>query len=291
MTNKLSSRALLALALIASTSLLLPQRSHACGPFFSDAMFVYTKHPDFPLERFAKGQLGVLRPTYARSYLFAAYRNLTNAALSDAEAAALKSLWEERINNARDSNDDAWIKKWLDARSKVPGLSAPPQLHAYRNREKPHEYDTYLNCQQDAFENAAATLGERIKTFGAESLGVKSWVAAQDLVFANCSEGRHIPADASAEAPDLPPLLRADRAYQIAAANFYAGGFDEAKQQFDAIARDASSPWHDKAGYLAARAMLRKGSFAEKEEDGRPAMAEAETRLNAVIKDQSVASS
>ena len=279
MINKLSCRALIALALIASTSLLLPQSSQACGPFFTDTIFVYTKHPDFSLERFAKGQLGVLRPSYARSYLFAAYRNLTNAAFSDAEQAALKSLWEDRLNNSWDSNDEPWIKKWLDARSKVPGISAPSQLHAYRNREKPHEYDTYLNCQQDAFENAAATLAERIKTFGAESLGVKSWVGAQDLVFANCSEGRHIPADASAEAPDLPPLLRADRAYQIAAANFYSGSFDEAKQQFDAIARDASSPWREKAGYLAARSLLRKGSFAEKEELGRPALAEAETQL------------
>src|SRR5438046_1343647 len=67
MINKLSCRALIALALIASTSLLLPQSSQACGPFFTDAIFVYTKHPDFPLERFAKGQLGVLRPSYARS--------------------------------------------------------------------------------------------------------------------------------------------------------------------------------------------------------------------------------
>src|SRR5438552_621176 len=291
MINKLSCRALIALALIASTSLLLPQSSQACGPFFTDAIFVYTKHPDFPLERFAKGQLGVLRPSYARSYLFAAYRNLTNATFSDAEKTALKSLWEDRLNNNWDSNDDTWIKKWFDARSRVPSLSAPPQLHAYRNREKPHEYETYLNCQQDAFDNAAATLDERIKTFGAESPGVKSWVRAQDLVFANCSEGRHLPADAAAEAPDLPPLLRADRAYQIAAANFYAGSFDEAKQQFDAIARDASSPWHEYAGYLAARSMLRKGSFAEKEEEGRPALADAETRLNAITRDRSLAKS
>src|SRR5258707_3467063 len=253
-------------------------------------MFVYTKHPDFPLERFAKGQLGVLRPTYARSYLFAAYRNLTNGALSDAETAALKSLWEDRLTNGWNSNDDAWIKKWLDARSKVPGLSAPPQLHAFRNREKPHEYESYLNCQQDAFENAAATLGERIKTFGAESLGVKSWVAAQDLVLANCSEGKHIPAEAASEAPELPPVLRADRAYQIAAANFYTGSFDEAKQQFEAIARDKTSPWREMAGYLAARSMLRKGSFAEKEEEGRASLADAETRLGAVIRDKSSAS-
>src|SRR5712692_9641839 len=291
MIHNLPYGALLALALIISTSLLIPQRTQACGPFFTDAIFVYTKHPDFPLERFAQGQLGVLRPSYARSYLFAAYRNLSNSGLSDAEASALKSLWEDRLNNAGDINDDAWIKKWLDARGKVPGLSTPSQIHAFRNREKPHEYESYLNCQQDAFENAAGTLNDRIKRFGVDSIGIRGWVAAQDFVFANCSEGKHIPADASAEAPDLPPLLRADRAYQIAAANFYAGNFDEAQQQFDAIARDAASPWHEKAGYLAARSLLRKGSFAEKQEDGRPALAEAETRLNAVLKDQSAASS
>src|SRR5882762_1869519 len=111
-----STRALVSLALLFSVSFFLPYRTQACGPFFSDAIFVYTKHPDFPLERFAKGQLGVLRPSYARSYLFAAYRNLTNAAFSDAEEAALKSLWEDRLNNTWESNDEAWIKKWLDAR-------------------------------------------------------------------------------------------------------------------------------------------------------------------------------
>jgi len=35
---------------------------------------------------------------------------------------------------------------------------------------------------------------------------------------------------------------------------------------------------HVRAGYLAARAMLRKGSLADKEEDGRPALADAEAR-------------
>jgi hypothetical protein len=288
MIPKLSCRALIALALIFSTSLLLPQWSQACGPFFTDAIFVYTKHPDFPLERFARGQLGVLRPTYARSYLFAAYRNLTNVGFSDAEESALKSLWEDRLNNAWESNDDVWIKKWLDARSKVPGLGAPPEVHAFRNREKPHEYESYLNCQQDAFENAAATLGERIKRFGADSEQVRDWIAAQDSVFSNCSSGRQIPDAARA---DQDALIRADRAYQIAAANFYAGSFDEAKQQFDAIAREAASPWYEKAGYLAARSLLRKGSFAEKEDEARPALADAETRLNSILNDKSLAKS
>src|SRR6266436_4680367 len=286
-----SYKALLALALIVSVTFIWPQPTRACGPFFTDAIFVYSKHPDLPFEKFAAGKLGVLRTGWARSYLVAAYRNLAGISLSETEARAIKGVWDDRLNLGWESNDDQWIKKWTEARKKVPSAAAPPEIKAYRNREKHHEYESYLNCQQDAFETAEATLSARIKTFGADSLGVKSWIAAQDLVFANCSEGRHIPASASAEAPDLPPVIRADRAYQIAAANFYATNFDEAKQQFDSIAQDKSSPWRDKASYLAARSLLRKGSLADKEEDGRPALVEAETRLNAILKDDSVKSS
>ncbi len=288
MITRNSYKAILALALIISVSFILPQRTQACGPFFTDAIFVYSKHPDLPFENFATGKLGVLQSSWARSYLVAAYRHLTGNRLSESEAKAIKSLWDDRLNNTFESNDDQWIKKWNETRKRVPGLATPPEIKVYRNREKPHEYETYLNCQQDAFENAEATLNERIKTLGAESPGVKGWLAAQDLVFANCSEGTHIP---DGTGTDLPSLIRADRAYQIAAANFYATNFDEAKKQFDLIAQDKSSPWRDKAAYLAARSMLRKGSLADKEEDGRPALADAEARLNAVLKDKSAAAS
>jgi len=283
-----SCKALVALALIVSVSFMLPQRTQACGPFFTDAIFVYSKHPDLPLENFAAGKVGVLSPSWARSYLVAAYRNLTGNRLSESEAKAIKSVWDDRLNLSWESNDDQWIKKWTEARKRVAGLVAPPEIKAYRNREKPHEYESYLNCQQDAFENAEATLNERIKRFGADSAALRDWISAQDTVFSNCGEGRHIP---EAARPDQDSLIRADRAYQIAAANFYSTTFDEAKQEFDSIASDKSSPWRDKAGYLAARSLLRKGSLADKEEEGRPALAEAETRLNAILKDDSLAAS
>jgi hypothetical protein len=291
MIAKTSTRALVALTLILAVSFLVPYRTRACGPFFTDAIFVYTKHPDFPLENFAAGNLGVLQPSYARSYMVAAYRNLTGNSLSPAEIKSIKSLWDDRLNNFWEFHDDEWIKSWVEARKKVPGVAAAPEIKVFRNRDKPREYESYLNCQQDAFDNAVAILDDRIKQFGADGLGVKSWLGAQDLVFANCSEGKHIPAEASTEATDLPPLIRADRAYQIAAANFYAGGFDDAAKQFDAIAQDKTSPWREKAAYLAARSLLRKGSFAEKEAEGRPALAEAETRLTGIINDKSLTAS
>jgi hypothetical protein len=277
------SRTVIAVVLISSLSVLLPRKAGACGPFFSNAIFVYSKHPDFPLERFAAGQIGVLQPNYARSYLVAAYRNLIGEKLSIQEVAALKGLWDERLNYGGEIDDTDWIKKWNDTRAKVPGAAAV-QISAFRSREKPHEYETYVNCQEDAFANAEATLNERIKRFGADSPNVREWLKAQDTVFSNCREGAQMPEAAPADADSL---MRADRAYQIAAAHFYAAQFDEAAKAFDAIAHDSASPWRDVAAYLAARALLRKGSLADKEE-GRPFLAEAENRLQAIINDKSL---
>src|SRR5262245_3290691 len=41
----------------------------ACGPGFRVAVFSFQRHPDLPRSSFINGELGVLRPTYARSYL------------------------------------------------------------------------------------------------------------------------------------------------------------------------------------------------------------------------------
>jgi hypothetical protein len=274
--------------MIGLTLSLAPRSTEACGPFFTDAIFVYSKHPDFPLEKFAGGMIGIVEPTWARSYLVVAYRSLSGNSLSGPEAAAMKSLWEERLNLSGGVAFDELVTKWKEARGKVPGIAAAAEINVFRNREKPNEYESYLNCQSDAFETAIATLNDRTSKLGADSSQLRDWIAAQDVVFSNCGGGRQIP---EAAASDQNPLSRADRAYQIAAANFYSGGFDEAKQQFDAIAKDGSSPWRDRAPYLAARAMLRKGSFAEKDADRVPPLTDAEARLGAILKDKALSSS
>ena len=120
--------------------------------------------------------------------------------------------------------------------------------------------------------------------FGADSPKVREWLAAQDVVFSNCHEGNKLPEPTN----DQDASVRADRAYQTAAANFYATNYDLAKQQFDAIAKDKNSSYRIVAPYLAARAMLRKGSFAEKPEDAKPSLSDAEERLNAILKDSSL---
>ena len=127
-------RGLVAVVIACSLLMLVPRQTQACGPFFTDAIFVFERHPEFPLERFARGEIGVLQPSWARSYLVAAYRNLSGQPLSDPEVNGLKALWEERINLGNDYSSDDWVKKWKDARAKVPGLPAPAEINAYRNR-------------------------------------------------------------------------------------------------------------------------------------------------------------
>ena len=288
MFPRLIKKTILLVVVASFLAMTLPRQTWACGPFFTDAIFVFERHPEFPLERFARGHIGVLQPSWARSYLVAAYRNLSGQPLSDNEVNGLKALWEERINLGSDYSSDDWIKKWKDARAKVPGLPAAAEINAYRNREKPNDYETFLNCQQDAFDAATATLNDRITRFGADSPIARDWATTQDIVFSNCGGGEHIPDTA---ANDQDPVIRSAHAYQIAAANFYATHYDEAAKQFDAIAKDASSPWRLIAPYLAARAMLRKGSLADKAEQQHAPLTEAEQRLNSILKDNSLAKS
>jgi hypothetical protein len=92
-----------------------------------------------------------------------------------------------------------------------------------------------------------------------------------------------------APTPDIPPPLahatpfeQAQRTYQIACANFYAGNFGEATQLFDAIAADRSSPWHEWAAYLAARATIRTATLSGTKNDP-TTLAQAEVRLKAIV--------
>ena len=257
----------------------------ACGPFTLEAVFVFTVHPAYPLDRFAQGELGVIQPSYARSYLYVAYRYLSNAPFTSSEQKALTELWRDRLSTGAEPDGDDWVKAWLAARQKVTGLAESPQISVFRNREKPNEYETYLNCRKDAFDNAILTLNERLKKYGADSEAVRTWVAGQDQVFANCSEGQHIP-EALPSTADA--FAQNDRNYQIAAANFYATSFDEARKTFEAIAKDASSPWRSAAPYLVARTLVRKASLGT-EEAKNDSFNQAEIQLKSILANKELA--
>lgn len=242
----------------------------ACGPDFTPDVFVYTMHPDAPKD-FAAGKLGVLLPTYPRADLSVAYRYLTGGSLSKDEQAAYTPTYSYMETNPADSAaaqtpapepEDA-AESWRKARAAY----APDTPKVEQSRElKVKQSDgsiwspDYLNCHDDAFRTAVATLNARAQAWGAQSPALRDWIAAQDAVFSNCRGGNAVlPADAPAGSPRL---LVKDRAYQTAAAQFYAADFDAARAGFEAIGHDASSPWQSLGLYLAARCLVRQAFLA-----------------------------
>jgi len=265
--------ALLLVALFCNTT------AFACGPFALEAIFVHTVHPGYPLERFAQGELGVVQPTYARSYLYVAYRYLMGSDFSASEQKTLSEFWKDRLEYRWNLNEEDWIKAWSDARSKVPGLSEAPKINVYRSREKPNEYETFLNCQKDAFDTAISTLNNRFDKYGSDSPVLREWVAAQDQVFGNCSQGSQIPPGITNTSD---PLAIADRKYQIAAAQFYSGNFNDARAGFEEIEHDQSSPWRANAEYLVARTLIRKASLGPADTRAKD-LTQAESQLTKIL--------
>src|SRR5262249_17887051 len=249
------------IVIVLSSALLicLPPRAGACGPYFEEAIFTRPDRPDNPLAHFARGQLGVIRPSYARSYLVVAYRYLSGVPFGPTEQHGAVDLWDERLNRT-EATDRGGLQEWMDARKRASAVETAAEIKSiYRSIEQKDSYWEYLNCARDSFRTAAATLARRIDRFGPGSPEVTDWVEAQDAIYSNCSSAGKIPALAKS---GLPSLIQADRAYQIAAANFYSGNFDTAAQMFKDIAADPNSPWRDLAPYLVARALVRKATLS-----------------------------
>lgn len=260
-----------------------PNAIYSCGPFLESAIFSFRDRPDGPPENFAAGQLGIVRPDFRQAYLVIAYRYFSGLTLTSEQQKAALDDWDRNVVPEHPSEDEA-ISTWIKARNRVPNLPAIPALSLYAPVSRDQPYFQYVNCPVDALLTASHTLDDRVAKFGTDSANVREWASAQDQVFSNCGGEAHV-IPASLFSGDAPVL--ADRAYQIAAAHFYCREFDEAVADFDAIAKDRSSPWSTISPYLAARALIRKASLVHKEnEQFDPLiMAEAERRLESVVSD------
>jgi len=229
----------------------------ACAPDFLTAVFSYKRHPDLPRSRFIEGKLGVLQPTFARSYLVIAYRYLNGIGMNPREREQARDYYKDRDTGKWDGSGTDWPAQWREVRSHVHSPQAPPTLLITDGQlaYDPETHSFTLNCAEDAFRIAIQTLKSRRTQFGAASRAFRSWVEAQDKVFENCGGGEEaIPSKASA---DLPAIVRADRDYQIAAADFYAGNYEAALDGFRHISQDAASPWKAISRYLVVRTLLR----------------------------------
>jgi hypothetical protein len=252
----------------------------ACGPSYISPIFEYEHAPENPYENFAAGKIGILKPSQRRIVLLAAYRYLNGGGFSQPEQKALVEVWNAEFNNQPYEADDIseTVKKWIAKRKAVVGKEEkPPEI--YVEREYEGGYDFFPNCTKNAFETAEKTLSERIAAHGSEDRHVKDWIKAQDKVFENCASGKAAP-DASVE--EMPEWLKKDRAYQIAAAEFYSLDYDSAKRHFSEIALDYDSPWRETAEYLVGRTLIRQASLIKDKTNSQLIYTEAEQNLSNV---------
>ena len=234
-------------------------------------------------ELFAAGNLGVVPGSYWRVYHYLAYQAARGRPLNRQQVAALKiDSW--RVGTASEWNgldyENAGPPAWLAARAPLAaGVGLPAEMEIDVTAAAGRG-DAYLSCHPDAFKQAGLTMAARaaLATGAKPDAWFELWLQGQDAVFANCAEPQHdwdkpIPKRVVKLPPplpaDAPEWLRHDHAYQSAAANFYARHFEQARSQFQAIAREPASPWHALAPYLAARTLIRKATL-EFPLDGQP---------------------
>jgi hypothetical protein len=259
-----------------------PPALSSCGPFVPTAAFTFWKIPEDAAGRFARGELGIIQPRFPRFYLIIAYRYLAGFGLNAEEREALFGP-QPATQNPFSSQVSEGLGQWEKARDRVTGSGTSHGITPYKTITGDNYYIAFVNCNDDAFANAAKTLEDRIRSASVQSPAVKDWVAAQDQVFTNCSGGPAIPASLGSDAT---PLAQADRAYQIAAANFYAGTLDVAEQMFRAIGDNRGSPWSAGAPYLVARALVRKATLGVKGQGvDREKLTAAEAYLQSILND------
>jgi hypothetical protein len=242
----------------------------ACG-WEPAVEFTLTARPDWPYEDFLKGKLGVLQRTYHRTYLYAAYRILSGKPFTPEDQRRMMVAWtghptSEDVKKAAGTAPSSNVfREWQTARMRVPGArppfgqdASPYHGDTVEKQVNSQDYAFFTNCLSDAFRNATIVLNARIQRFGLASPEVKEWLRGQDVVFRNCEGGSMTP---SAVPAGIDPLIVADRDYQIAAAQFYAGELEQAQKKFALIAADSSSPWRNIAPFLGARCLLRRATL------------------------------
>ncbi len=166
--------------------LLIPRPGSGCGPEWSPTLFALPDRPDHP-EDFARGELGVVRPSFDRRYLVVAYRALAGVPLDPAQQQGALKEWNQQLHRVWPSQPSDAQKVWFAARSRVTGV---PPLDRIETFAEAHEFESYLNCPDDAFATAARTLDDRIGRYGAGNADVREWIAGQEAVFANCVAAR-----------------------------------------------------------------------------------------------------
>jgi hypothetical protein len=200
-----------AIAVLLLLAISSPTGLDSCGIGAPTAIFATVKGPADDGE-FLTGRLGVLKSTYDRRYLIAAFRIMSEVPLTQ----------EERDSVLIDPPPSGEVltsgtAAWESARRTVPG--AQPIIgffDVYKKVQRNGYLNYFQNCYGDAFATAAGTLLTLAAKWRSDDPRVREWLTAQDQVFADCAAEQ--PTIPTPLGDDADPLLAAHRRYQIAAA-------------------------------------------------------------------------
>ncbi len=222
----------------------------ACAPDLAFAILINGNHPDLPLKLFAGGNLGVIQPGWAKSYLVVAYRQLSGKPLSKVEQDSIVKLWHERIKGESRYDSEIFVDRkdaYLKLRSKALGVNPKDNAEIYWKLDS-YSYQTGIGESSFAF--AGETLGNLLKQYPAKSPEIREWVKAQDDIFGINGQKNAIP---SVLPKSAAPALQDARNYQIASANFYLKKFEQATSMFQALADKPSTFFQKIASYMVLR--------------------------------------
>ncbi len=227
--------------------------ARACAPDLAYSILVNGNHPDLPLKLYAAGNIGVVQPGWAKSYLVVAYRYLNLKPLSKYEQDSIVNLWHFRINHGSRFSTMGLIDDrdaYLALRSKAIGADAKKNSDLSWNMGR-FCYDHAIS--DSSMSQARQTLTQLLQKYKPLSPQVREWVKAQDGLY-----GLPVQKEQQVIAPaELPKTadstLQDYRNYQIAAANFYLHNYDKALSKFEQIAAKANSPLKDIASYMVLR--------------------------------------
>ncbi|CAN5271355.1 hypothetical protein BH10CYA1_BH10CYA1_36750 [soil metagenome] len=242
----------LALSFMCTTNTTTPP-ARACAPDLAYSILVNGNHPDLPLRLYAAGNIGVVQPGWAKSYLVVAYRYLNFKPLSKNEQDSIINLWHFRIKGGSRFSSMGLIDDrdaYLALRSKA--IGADPK----KNSDLSYNMDSFCyehEISDSSMLQARQTLAQLLQKYKPLSPQVREWVKAQDGLYGLPGQKGVkvvVPLELAGTADST---LQDYRNYQIAAANFYLNKYDAALSKFEQIAAKTKSPMKDIASYMVLR--------------------------------------
>lgn len=230
--------------------------------------FVSRSATDVDLNRYDKGELGVILSSYPRVYLYPAWR----AIVLGADGLRTQPANPGGLRDAVGSYVGGWVDakhpytQWQRESDKLLQRQTRPGPPAFRTVLRGSSQ--YLNCPSPAFVFAIQNLEMLTKRRDATPERLRDWITAQDSVFDFCDydpQAKPYGAQAARPAPQIPKPLatteprywRQIRDYQIATAHFYNESYAESRQGFDLIAATRDHPMQRWGAYLALRSDIR----------------------------------